>query len=774
MSNLAAAVRALSSVCDGAASEDQVGYNGSDAPFGNRLALLPDDEWTPGMRREAWEMLGKYRQQLARYGIAYDAIEAPAAVAGSDARAEARERARERAARTQRRVRLGAADGASRVFVLTFPYDPELVAQVKQLPGRRFDGATKAWNVPASPGYSVHALHTFLTRHGFHGDELVDAAVERMLREEPATAEPELPPAGSITLNGDGFVVRFEFNPELVAHVKRVAGARWDPAGKAWRVPAEPSSAEELLAFGRAAGIDADEQAAAALHRLAVEMKERLVASSASSAELHVEGLGGTLRPFQAAGVLYLSRVRRGFCADDMGLGKTVQAAAAIQHNGAYPAVVVCPASLKLNWRRELLTWLPGRSILVASSKTTPLELAAADVIVVNYDLLKIEMEDKKNPRSKYTAVGLLADIIAVNPVAVVLDESHACKNGKAQRTRACKLLVERKLSSSEKSAGGGAPYRWLLSGTPLLNRPVELVSQLQILGRLGDLGGYTTFTRRYCGAHTDKWGRRQASGASNLTELNEKLRATCFVRRVKSEVLKELPPKVRATVPVEIANRADYDQAERDLIAWLISSIEDEETRDAKVMAALRAEQLVKMNALALLAARGKLPAIREWVREFLESGEKLVLFGHHREIVDTLAAEFRAPSITGDTPIIQRQAHVDRFQSDPDTRLIVLNLQAGGVGLTLTAASNVAFAEYGWHAAIMDQAEDRTHRIGQLDSVTSWWLVGENTIDEIRCDLIESKRADAAAAMDGEIVARQQSSMVADVARRLRAKGG
>ncbi len=149
--------------------------------------------------------------------------------------------------------------------------------------------------------------------------------------------------------------------------------------------------------------------------------------------------------------------------------------------------------------------------------------------------------------------------------------------------------------------------------------------------------------------------------------------------------------------------------------------------------------------------AARGKLEAVTRWVEDFLESGEKLVLFGWHRQVVDALSERFEAPKITGDTPAKSRQATVDRFQGDPDTRLLVCNVRAGGVGLTLTAASNVAFCELGWTSAEHDQAEDRCRRIGQRGSVNAWYLLAEDTIDTQIYALIEKKRAVVDAATEG-----------------------
>ena len=294
-------------------------------------------------------------------------------------------------------------------------------------------------------------------------------------------------------------------------------------------------------------------------------------------------------------------------------------------------------------------------------------------------------------------------------------------------------------------------------------------------------MGGFWNLAKRYCQAFQSRWGW-DMSGAAHLDELNEKLRATCYVRRNKKDVLTELPPKQRAEVPVQISNRAEYTRAEHELIAWLrdraqqdknfLASIRDlpEEEQKARKEARAddvaqktqRAEQLVKIEALKQVAARGKLEAAKEWIESFLETGEKLVIFAWHREIVNALAEMFSCDSITGETSLEKRQAAVDRFQSDPNCRVIALNVQAGGVGLTLTAASNVIFLELGWTPAVMDQATDRVHRIGQTNSVTAWYLLAEQTIDEDISELIESKRQIVNAATDGDFNKKAESANI------------
>jgi hypothetical protein len=440
--------------------------------------------------------------------------------------------------------------------------------------------------------------------------------------------------------------------------------------------------------------------------------------SSATDASLHVAGLGGELKPFQRAGVSYLLERRRAFLADEQGLGKTIEALATVEAAGAYPAVVVCPASLKLNWLRELERWLPHRSARALSGNGNGAAApGAVDFTIVNYDIVAARLEELR----------------ALEPAALVLDESHYCKNAAAKRTQAVQRLST------------ALPLEGLvlaLSGTPITNRPAELISQLRILGRLEDFGSGVRFGERF-------------RGADAHLRLHWHLRARCFVRRLKADVLPQLPAKTRAVVPVELDNEAEYRLAERDLVAWLRSQPLDLRELDAKVAAALRAERLVRCNALKLLAARGKLHAALGWIHDFCSSGEPLVVFAGHREIQRAVLDRFpTALHILGEDSAVARDTALRAFQearADEVNQLIVCSIEVAGHGLTLTRSSNVAFLELGWTPAKHDQAEDRCHRIGQQDAVNAYYLLAADTIDETISTLLERKRALIGAVTDG-----------------------
>ena len=650
-----------------------------------------------------------------------------------------------------RAVLHGVDDDDDPAFVLASPYDEDIVEAVRRVPGRSYDRAVRRWWIRPRPSTAT-ALRGLADEAGVAFAASARALLEDLrpgrLRSVPAPARsrPVSDPHEDcrIAVVSDRFdrpwaslcpVCHAVAAEDLAA---RLGEGMTDLARERVGVPLDADHAPGLEAVLTGhAGLQVPAALVGQVAALAAEgrhLAELETLSRARESDFFVAGLGGTLHPFQRAAVAYALRTRRTFLADEQGLGKTVQALAALHAADAFPALVVCPASLRLNWRREIERWLPARSVEILGAGRAP--SGRAEISVLNYDSLHKHAAPLK-------AVGLRA---------LVLDESHYCKSAKARRTKAARSLA--------KSLPPDA-LLLALTGTPVLNRPAELMAQLTLLGRLEEAGGYRRFRHVY------------AKG-EELDVLHRRLRQVGFVRRRKSEVLQQLPAKQRSVVAVDLDNRADYRHAENDVVEWLRQRAEQEaqfvasiahlrpEARSAAVRArgedaaerAARAEPLVRLTKLKLLAALGKLGAVVDWVRGFEETEEKLVVFAHHREVVDGLLRAFPdAAHLVAADSSAERQAAIDRFQSDPGCRLMISTTQVGGVGVTLTAASNVAFVELGWNPAAHDQAEDRLHRIGQSEQVTAWYLLAADTVDEKIAALIEDKRALIAAASDGEL---------------------
>ncbi|MBU1992004.1 DEAD/DEAH box helicase family protein, partial [Patescibacteria group bacterium] len=282
----------------------------------------------------------------------------------------------------------------------------------------------------------------------------------------------------------------FPYDVRVIDIVKKIEGRKFDPIKKLWYAKPIASNIDSILGLA-SYGFAIDKDVVVALKSMQEQKAQNIIGSQASTAEFEVEGLGGELMPFQKAGVMYASRVKRCLLGDEMGLGKSIQALATIHNLQTYPAIIVCPASLKYNWEKEAKKWLPTKTIQVITSKTKAL---TADITILNYDLLK-----------KW-----LSSLSQLSAKAIIYDECHLIKSNSAARTKAAKVLSK------------NIPVRLGLSGTPILNRPQELVSQLTVLGRIDDLGGLWKFLQRYCNAVQTKWGW-DMSGASNMEELNDK-----------------------------------------------------------------------------------------------------------------------------------------------------------------------------------------------------------------------------------------------------------
>lgn len=558
-----------------------------------------------------------------------------------------------------------------------------------------------------------------------------------------------------ISVKGENVVIiEAGYNPYTIIEIRKIQGIRWVKEYHHWEMIPSVTNIPQLFNFAETCQGCFEQGVKELLQREMDKHKTNLLNSSKLLSDIVVPDIAQPLMPFQLAGVNYASKVKRCFIADQPGLGKTCQALATVQYLEAYPCVIVCPSILKENWRREVLKFFPSRTAVILDNKNY--KTVAAEIYILNYDMLK-----------KY-----LLSVRLRQPHAIIFDECHMLKEKKTIRAQSALAMAD------------GVGVRLGLTGTPILSRPAELVSQLQILGQMEQFGNSWQFLQRYCCPKQEKIGwdkeakkpkmRFNFSGVSNSEELNEILRKTCYIRRLKEEVLLELPSKRQSIIEFEIDNIVDYQKAADDIVEYLIQEGQKEEAflSDIKNMSPIgrynarhdkmwqtrhrvqAAQHLVKIEALKKLSIKGKMASINLWIDDFLATGEKLVVFAHHRNIVEQLSNRPGTVKILGSTARGERQAAIDSFQNDPNTRLIVCSLMAGGVGITLTAASNVVFCELGWTPAIHEQAEDRTHRIGQREAVNVWYLLGKDTIDEDIYSLLQDKKVVVDSVVEGKSV--------------------
>lgn len=551
------------------------------------------------------------------------------------------------------------------------------------------------------------------------------------------------------------FTIEFEWkNRYLETRVGHIAGAYFDgnltsKDAQTWSIDnLDPVSAKQLLDLAEQYTFGYDVQVLTVLSELIIKGTHTMLQSMARASDFKVKGLKRELFHYQVGGIEFGINNKHVLIADQMGLGKTIEAMGIMSHLELFPAVVVCPAIVKINWQREILAWISkidiGKVWIIRSRSS--IILPPADVYIINYDVLPywVDQLTKRKPKM------------------IVFDEMHYLKTSTSKRGKAAlKLANDRE-------------YVIGLTGTPILNRPKELIHQLRVLGRLKELGGKEYVEKRYCAGQMDSFNRWNTNGASNLKELNERLRSSgILIRRLKADVLPDLPKKLPPTIiPLELTNRAEYLKAEKNLARWLGErAVEDEQFKKsiahleplARVRAtstrrssieylARKSEELSKFIYLKRLSTEGKLAGIKEHISEFLDSGEKLLVFGWFIDTQTDLTEAFpQAVHALGKDSDKARATAIDKFQNDPDCQLMIASLKVLGIGVNLTAASHVAFVELGWTPADHDQAEDRVHRIGQTMPVNPYYYVGLDTIEEDIIEIIDNKRKIIAVATDG-----------------------
>jgi SNF2 family DNA or RNA helicase len=609
-------------------------------------------------------------------------------------------------------------------IILDFPYDKEQVEEVKKIAGSKWDKVSKVWRIPVS---SVTETREFAMRYSFPID------TELLLITPPVRKA-----SNSITIDDGWIFITFPYEKVIINSVKKIPSITWNAKNRAWRAPT--TSVNDVIKWAKYFDIEVSGELEVLSKKVTGDIGRLVDASRSVDAEISIPSIKAELLPYQRAGVSYASNARRTFIADEMGLGKTLQAIATIEYvQDSYPAVVVCPPSLILNWQAEYNRWLPDRRVAVVTNRKDFPENGTYDVVVVGYS--NITKWEKELSRHR----------------SYVFDESHYCKTVTAQRTKSAQKIAK------------SAPKEGIvlcLTGTPVTNRPSEYASQLDILGRLKEFGGLWGFYRRYCNAYQDSFGQWNISGHSHLDELNDKLRGVCYIRRTKDQVLSELPPVIHSPVVVEgsAAAMKEYKKAEADIVKYLVDRAKEiarelgEPVGSAAVIARIKAESnehLVRLSVLRRISARAKMPVVEEWVQQRIDDGKKVVIAAHHRDIVDELARKFGNLRIQGGMSVEEVEEQKRKFQTLPvsEAPVIVLSIQAAKTGHTLTSAQDVLFVELPWTPADVDQTYSRCHRLGQKGSVVATYMLTDGTIDEEIYSLIERKRSVVNVATDGGV---------------------
>jgi SWI/SNF-related matrix-associated actin-dependent regulator of chromatin subfamily A-like protein 1 len=585
------------------------------------------------------------------------------------------------------------ADGRFHFHPIT--WTPDLTTAVTLIPGRRISRDFTTWSVPIS---QVHAVRDTAHAHG-----LTPVGMARILFHQA----PEPP---TVRHNGKTYELRFDYRDQALVAAAAATGARWFEPAHAW----VGTSGTRIMAWAGLAGAEVTPAALAAWEKDR-DRDRRIAMSAAADTDWHpTQPLGLDLYPEQRAGVQYVLEVAGGRCiiGDEPGVGKTAQALAIIGELQAFPATIIVPGSLKMNWQIEAARMLPGRTIEILRGRKPADRLLWPDIIILNYDILQAWLP------------------YLPTPAAVVGDEFHMIKNPGTQRTKAT-------IACMEKSTGP----RLGLTGTTVLNDPLEVQAQLEAIGVLEEYAG-----KKFAGTYR-----------ALPLKLNADLRARHYVRRLKKDVWKDAPD--RRWIPVYVEGdptiMEEYRRAEHNIIEHI-----QEKARNAALksgatageawaraqeagLRASAAEFLVAITHLKQLAARAKLEACVDFAKTFLQTGEKLGVYAWHTTIVDTLAEQLHgAVKVQGGMTDIAKDTAVRAFQTKADVRVFVGQIATAGLGLTLTAASKAMILEQTWNPGTMDQVLDRHHRRGQEHDVIGWLMLIQDTIDSDIYDLIKTKR--------------------------------
>lgn len=545
---------------------------------------------------------------------------------------------------------------------------------------------------------------------------------------------------------------KFLYDPVLVGALRKVPKANWNAKERLWIFPVSSLlSAEKVLSEISGFNVEVEK-----LDTLV----QRAIAAASVAPDLrdwydripdHIES---KLMPFQRDGVRFvLQHGGRALLADEMGLGKTLQAiAVAACVRNSWPVLILAPSSLRLHWASTIHQWLdiPSSDILVVLSQSSGSNRAGFNI--VSSSRSTIHLDGLFNIIS-YDAVPKLQNKLMTSEFKVVIaDESHFLKNAQAKRTTASLPVIKK------------AQYAILLSGTPALSRPIELFKQLEAL--YPDVyKNVHEYGNRYCKGGI--FGVYQ--GASNHEELHNLMKATVMIRRLKKDVLSELPVKRRQQVFLELPEK-DMKQInalfrELEVVKGKIKACASDEEVES-----LKFTEKNLINKIYIDSAEAKISGVLDYLGTVIEAGCKFLIFAHHQSMIESiheflLKKKVGCIRIDGKTAAASRQALVTDFQEKDAIKAAVLSIRAGGVGLTLTAASTVIFAELSWTPGDLIQAEDRAHRIGQVSSVNIYYLLANDTVDDIIWDVVQSKLENLGQMLDGqekslEVSASQQRS--------------
>jgi|TARA_R100000479_G_scaffold115884_1_gene58909 SWI/SNF-related matrix-associated actin-dependent regulator 1 of chromatin subfamily A len=641
---------------------------------------------------------------------------------------------------------------------LRYRYNPDTNQVLKErlgFPKFKWDSEKKLWSVQAYPQVVAEACEIL--------DELsYDTSIIRTyVQDLPAAPRQDCWTKVKRTrlyLHWP-FIPDAELRDSVRLAVRSISGRKFHAEEKCWSIPvAQARTLYGLLSDIYPSLADAiveneqvSEEVEKSIERVEISGAAELSDKRMEEVDQLLKGKfpeGLDLYPFQKVAVAF-ANMSQGRCliGDEMGIGKTISTIGyAAIHPTDRPAVVVCPANVKFNWKKELNRWLPNEEVQVVESGKQEIEMT--DFVIINYDLMHKKQDELR----------------AIAPRLMVLDESHYIKNSGSKNKPVQRTVATINVARS-------TPKVIALSGTAISSRPKEFFNTLNLM-RPNQFSSFWDFAQRYCDPYHDGFGWN-FDGASNILELNERTRDLC-IRRLKSEVLPELPPKTRTFIPVHLTRkeRSPYDSAQDSWYQRIDSFYMDGAPLPKGIM-------LNMITDLRHICGQIKVNHAVDWVSEYHDqTGKPIVVFTHHRDVLARMAEKIEAKgmkvnTISGDTNSKSRQEIVDDFQAN-NIDVLICNTIAAKEGITLTAADTVLFIEREWVPTDEEQAEDRVYRIGQESQhVHAVYLSVAGTIDEHFDRVVAEKRAVVKAVLDGGNV-EQRKGLVAELVKRLKQERG
>jgi len=424
-------------------------------------------------------------------------------------------------------------------------------------------------------------------------------------------------------------------------------------------------------------------------------------------------------------------------CGEDVGVGKSFESIMYTETTNSFPCLVIVPASIKYDWRDKWLKIVTkDRSIAVIESKNKNNDWKA-DVVIINYDII--------GKKAGTGATVRFDELKETEWKMVIFDEAHFLKNSKSQRAKAASKIVKKK------------PIIQLLSGTITMSKPIELWNLLKI-AKVDHLiaSSWMQYVEKYCGGYKGKRGW-VTDGATNTIELNTRLRETCYIRREKRDVLKELPESIQQVIKVDITNKKELNKATDEFIDYMYNKY-----GEGAAERAMGAEHLVSLGVFRKLAIEGKMKAIERYLKDWKESGKKLVVFGLHREPLDYLSEKFGSMLIAGGVTAKKKQQIVKEWTENNDTFLFANMLSAGtGIDGLQKVCSNALVLELPWRPSDLQQLIGRIDRMGQKFVSSIVYLLSFSTIDLQMWEMLEEKEKVTEAVNKGVDIERQNSGM-------------